>query len=78
LIWFGPTIFGVSAVPCSSAAVVKKHYEYFNQCHFKGVLPAAVVTTGYLEKISRLVIYLDRIIFAEVTASLLVKVGSTY
>jgi len=42
------------------------------------VFPVVVVTTGYLEKISRLVVYLDRIIFAEVTASLPVKVGSTY
>lgn len=75
---FGPKIFGVSAVPFSSAPVVKKDNEYFNQCHSKGVFPVVVVTTGYLEKISRVVIYLDRIIFAEVTASLLVKVGSTY
>lgn len=58
--------------------MVKKDYEIFNQCHSKGVFPVVVVTTGYLEKISRLIVYLDRIIFAEVTASLPVKVGSTY
>jgi len=34
LIWFVPTIFGVSAVPCSSAAVVKKDYEILQSMSF--------------------------------------------
>jgi len=57
---------------------LRKTTKSFNQCHSNGVLPGVVVTTGNLEKISHLIIYLDRIIFAEVAASLSVKVSSTY